>query len=185
MTHTRRLLFLGLVLVGSQLSTGCYLGYTNRPVLFPNVAITPVRPYGTGCGPAGCYREFGPGECGGALFPGRLAGVGGPAVAGPVYDAPVGYNPAGCTDCGGGIPLAAGYGGAPIAVSPNVPQPGVPVYPPGEVPVYPHGSVPMQMPGGTSYGVPYDSGIVPTLKPPAGSVPLQMPTEVKKVSATK
>jgi hypothetical protein len=181
MTHLRRLLFLGLSLVGSQLSTGCYLGYTNRPVLFPNIAITPARPVlGTGggvCGPS-CYREFGGGAgCGGSLFPGPLAG----GVSGPVYDAPgvvydgpayggaYGGGVPGCTNCGGGIPIASGYGGPPIAGTPGVP-------------VVPSGGVPMQMPGGANSGIPFDSGAVPTVTPPGGSVPLQMPNEVKKLA---
>lgn len=185
MTHSRRLLFLGLVLVASQFSTGCYLGYTNRPVLFPNVAITPARPVlatGGGCGPS-CYREFGGSGCGGSLFAGRPAGGG---VGGPVYDAPAvvydgpasgysggmpGYSGGmpGCTNCGSGVPIASGYGGPPIAGTPGVP-------------VVPSGWVPMQMPGGGNSGIPFDSGAVPTVKPPGGSVPLQMPNEVKKIA---
>ncbi len=184
MTLFRRWLFLGLILLGTQLSAGCYLGYTNRPVLFPNVAVTPavVRPgAAAGCGPS-CYREFGPSGCGGSLFAGSGAGFGSgaaPVVNGPVYDAPVatvppygGYGmpvygggftaPAptpGCAGCaanaGGysGIPIAGSVGGPPIAVSPA---------------------------GGPIHGVPYDSGTVPTLKPPVGSIPLQMPSEVKE-----
>lgn len=170
MTHLRRLLFLGLLLLGCPLSTGCYLGYTNRPVLFPNVAITPARPvYGTGGGGCGscCYREFGTGAgYGGSLFAGAYAG----GVSGPVYDAPVygdgmpayGGGVPGCTNCGGGVPIANGYGGAPIAGTP-----GVQVMPTG---------------GGPIQGIPFDSGAVPTVKPPGGSVPLQMPNEVKKVA---
>jgi hypothetical protein len=176
-TVCRRLLF-GLVLLGTQLSAGCYLGYTNRPVVFPGVAYAPayaragvVNPC-LPCGPT-CYREFGPAGCGGSLFPGQYAGygvAGPPAVSGPVTDAaPIGYDvpvygsgyPAaagtpGCVGCGagGGIPIAGTPGGPPIAVTPPA--------------------------GGPVYGVPFDSGAVPTLKPPPGSVPLQMPNEVKE-----
>lgn len=198
MTHLRRLIFLGLVLLGSQLSAGCYLGYTNRAVLFPNVALTPAyaRPGaagGAGCGPS-CYREFGPGSgaCGGSLFAGPLAGgslAGGPVVTGPVYDAPVtmmppagfpvgyappaGYAQPGCTSCGTGgsyplggmpIPIASGPGGPPIATSPPSGY-----MQPGFVPT-----------GWPTHVGPFDSGIVPTVKPPVGSVPLQMPSEVKE-----
>lgn len=190
MARLKRLLFLGFALAASQLSTGCYLGYTNRPILFPKIAVTPARPIlagggACGCG-AGCYREFGPSGCGGSLFPGRFDGGG---VSGPVYDAPVGYDgygggflvsgggQPGCATCGGGggIPIASGYGGPPIAVTPGGQYPGVPVVP--------SGGVPTQMPGGPIQGVPYDSGLVPTVKPPAGgSVPLQMPNEVKKIA---
>jgi hypothetical protein len=177
MMQFRRWLFLGLILLGTQLSAGCYLGYTNRPVLFPNVALTPAvaRPGSPcGCGPT-CYREFGPSGCGGSLFAGSGAGAA-PVVTGPVYDAPVSVLPPyggpaygggypapaptpGCVGCaanhGGfsGIPIAGSVGGPPIAVSPA---------------------------GGPIYGVPYDSGAVPTLKPPGGSIPLQMPNEVKE-----
>lgn len=185
MTTFRRWLFLGLVLLGAQLSAGCYLGYTNRPVLFPGVALTPAyaRPGVSGpCGP-NCYREFGGGgACGGSLFAGRGGGqyagygaAGAPVVTGPVYDAgPMGYDvpvyggsypvptgTPGCVGCGagggvtyGGIPIAGGPGGPPIAVTPPA--------------------------GGPLYGVPFDSGTVPTLKPPPGSVPLQMPAEMKE-----
>ena len=196
MMPIRRWLFLGLVLLGTQLSAGCYLGYTSRPVLFPNVALTPavVRPgAAAGCGPS-CYREFGPSGCGGSLFAGSGAA---PVVAGPVYDAPVGfpttfggYDPSGfgggylppvyggghsapvygggvsvpgptpgCLGCaanGGGysgIPIAGSVGGPPIAVSPA---------------------------GGPIHGIPADSGMVPTVRPPSGSIPLQMPGEVKE-----
>lgn len=177
MTAIRHWLFLGLVLLGTQLSAGCYLGYTNRPVLFPGVALSPAyaRPgVGNPCGPS-CYREFGGGgACGGSLFAG-YGGTAMPAVGGPVYDAgPTGYNvpgygggypvPAGtpgCVGCGagagvpfGGIPIAGTPGGPPIAVTPPA--------------------------GGPLYGIPYDSGTVPTLKPPPGSIPLQMPAEVKE-----
>jgi hypothetical protein len=198
MIQLRRLIFLGLVLLGSQLSAGCYLGYTNRAVLFPNLALSPAyaRPGtagGYGCGPS-CYREFGPGSgaCGGSLLGGPFAGgpiAGGPVVTGPVYDAPVtvlppagvpvgfGYGPAvgtpGCTSCGTGgsypvggapIPIASGPGGPPIATSPPSGY-----MPPGFVPT-----------GGPIHVGPFDSGIVPTVKPPVGSVPLQMPNEVKE-----
>lgn len=180
MSQIRRSLFLGVILLGTQLSTGCYLGYTSRPVLFPNVALSPAvaRPGTavTGCGPS-CYREFGSSGCGGSLFGGPAAGTG-PVVTGPVYDAPVTVLPpyypgipvygtgftapaptAGCAGCatnaGGyeGVPIAGSVGGPPIAVSPA---------------------------GGSIHGVPYDSGAVPTLKPPGGSIPLQMPNEVKE-----
>jgi hypothetical protein len=200
MTRFRRWLLLGLILLGSQFSAGCYLGYTNRPILFPSVALSPsyVRPGGAaGCGPS-CYREFGPSGCGGSLLGGPVGYgyAGAPVVAGPVYDGPVintmpvggydlpvygsysapiyggGYSaPAptpGCVGCGanaahsgipfagttGGIPIAGTTGGPPIAVSPPA--------------------------GGPIHGVPYDSGAVPTLKPPPGSIPLQMPNEVKE-----
>jgi hypothetical protein len=204
MTRLRRWMFLGLVLLGSQLSAGCYLGYTNRAVLFPNVALSPAYARagtagGYGCGPS-CYREFGPGSgaCGGSLLGGPFAG--GPVVTGPVCDAPVtvlppagmpvsygppvGYGPPtgtpGCTSCGTGgsyplggmpIPIASGPGGPPIATSP---PPGY--MQPGFVPT-----------GGPIHVGPFDSGIVPTVKPPLGSVPLQMPSEVKeskKIAAT-
>lgn len=181
MAHIKRLLFLGLLLA-CPLSTGCYLGYTNRPVLFPNIAITPARPVlGAGggvCGPS-CYREFGTGAgCGGSLFAGPFAG----GVSGPVYDVPAvvydgpayggaGYGGGvpGCTNCGGGVPIATGYGGPPIAGTPGVQ-------------LLPSGGVPMPMPGGGNSGIPFDSGTVPTVKTPGGSVPLQMPNEVKKIA---
>lgn len=158
MTHVRRWLFLGLVLLGTQLSTGCYLGYTNRPVLFPGIALSPAyaRPgVGVGCGPT-CYREFGGGP----------ALTNGPVVTGPVYDggyptmAPApGPGCAGCTSQypPGAVPIAGAPGGPPIAMS----------------------SGGTMVPAGW---VPFDSGTVtiPTVKPPAGSVPLQMPSEVKE-----
>lgn len=162
MTQFRRWLLLIPLLVGTQLSTGCYLGLTSRPVLFPNVALSPayVRPGGVSGGPCApaCYRPFGDGP---SLLGGAGYGGGVPVVSGPVYDAP----PAGCTTCGSGhgIPIAGGPGGPPIAVSPPV--------------MIPSGGVP----GGPIYGVPFDSGtVVPTVKPPVGSVPLQMPSEVKE-----
>ena len=230
MTQFPRLLFLGLVLLGSQLSAGCYLGYTNRPILFPNVAITPTRPLLSG-------------GCGGSLFPGRFAGgYAGPGVSGPVCDSPItmsspisyapsfgapfGYDTSGyggnfgggtpgCTNCGSGgngipigsshggygVPMGSGYGGygvpmgpgyggtpfggnggygvpiqggpggPPIAVSPHGPPTGYPLVPAGG------GGPP---PAGPVQGVPFDSSLVPTVKPPAGSIPLQMPNEVKE-----
>ena len=91
-----------------------------------------------------------------------------PVVSGPVYNA----APAGCTTCGSGdgipvggapIPIGTFPGGPPIATTPPV--------------VVPSGWVPG---GGPNYGVPFDSGTVPTVKPPAGSVPLQMPSEMKE-----
>ncbi len=226
MTHFRRTLFVGLILLGASLSVGCHLGITNRPALFPNIAYSPSYARaggygagyggagGNGCGPAGCYREFGPNAgCGGWLFRGPNSaygygyggqGYGGPGsggsptVTGPVYDAPVtmmpssggydlpvyggGYStPAptpGCAGCGAsgggmsGIPIAGTVGGPPIAVSPAG----------GGMPSGPYyGGVPNVVPGGGPvHGVPYDSGAVPTLKPPPGSIPLQMPSEMKE-----
>ncbi len=221
MTHFRRHLFVALTLLGASLSVGCHLGITNRPALFPNVAYSPVYAraggYGPGsvggCGPAGCYREFGPNAgCGGWLFSGpnsRYAAGGSgsgapsyaaaPAVTGPLYDMPVtmmpshggydmpmsggGYSAptpvstAGCAGCGAnsgggmsGIPIAGATGGPPIAVSPPGGMTGGTMY-----------GVPHVMPGGGPvHGVPYDSGMVPTLKPPPGSIPLQMPSEMKE-----
>jgi len=166
MTHVRRWLFLGLVLLGTQLSAGCYLGLTSRPVLFPNVALTPAipRPAGVGCGPA-CYREFG--------GPSLLSG---PAVTGPVYDAaPMGY---------GGMP--AGYGGGYSTPTPGCAGCSSSQYPMSGVPIA--GTFGGPLIAGTpgtlvpTGAVPFDSGTVtfPTVKPPAGSIPLQMPSEVKE-----
>jgi hypothetical protein len=192
MTHIRRWFFLPVVLCGTQLLVGCYLGYTNRPVLFPNVALAPAyaRPgAGYSCGTS-CYREFGPSGCGGSLLFGPPAGFG-PVVSGPVYDAPIAVTPGypllpayghdvplsggylppgvttpGCTNCGQG-------GGQPPA---GIPIAGLP----GGPPIATSGST-YPPPAGPVHGVPYDSGmIVPTVKPPSGSVPLQMPSEVKE-----
>ncbi len=184
MTALRRWFFLGLVLLGTQLSSGCYLGLTNRPVLFPGVALSPAYAHpGAGnpcaaCGPT-CYREFGGGGCGGSLFTGSSAGygpAGAPVVSGPVYDGgPIGYGGAfpgptgvpGCVGCGAGVGVPVGgipVGAIPIAVGPG----GPPIA--GTPPVG----------GGPIHGIPFDSGTVPTLKPPPGSVPLQMPSEVKE-----
>lgn len=174
MTRSRRLLLLGLIFVGTQL-TGCYC---YRPYLFPRLQL---------CGQ---------GECGTApLFP-RLAGAfpvasgiihGGP-VAGPVYTAPAGggyggygYDP-GCVGCnsGGGIPIAdAGhvYHGTPIATSPGV------VGPPSTPLGFPGGSIPMTMPGGASAGgVPFDSALnPPTVNPPMASKKVDVPADGKKI----
>lgn len=171
MTRSHRLLLLGLILVGTQL-TGCYC---YRPY-FPRLQL---------CGQ---------GECGTApVFP-RLAGAfpvasgvihGGP-VAGPVYNAPVGgygYDP-GCVGCNaaGGIPIAdAGhmYRGAPIATTPGFGgQPSTPLG-------FPAGSIPMNMPGGTSSvgGIPFDSALnPPTVNPPA-SKKLDLPADGRKIVA--
>jgi hypothetical protein len=67
MNVSRRLAFIGLLLIVSQLATGCYC---QRPYLFPRLQTCS----GVGCGP---------------LFP-RLAniGYGGPVIGGPVHDAP-------------------------------------------------------------------------------------------------
>lgn len=184
----RRWMFLGLVLLGTQLSTGCYLGYTSRPVLFPNVALTPavVRPgAAAGCGPS-CYREFGPSGCGGSLFAG--AGVA-PVVTGPVYDAPVGFP----TTFGGYDPsnYGGGYSAPVYGGGYSVPGPtpgcvgcaanggggfsGIPIA--GSVGGPPIAVSPA---GGPIHGIPADSGTVPTVRPPSGSIPLQMPGEVKE-----
>ena len=155
MTHVRRWLFLGLVLLGTQLSAGCYLGLTNRTVRCPAGVAVRRLCHKPGCGTS-CYREFG----GPAL-------LSGPAVTGPVYG---GGNPAmapnpGCVGCtsqypAGAVPIAGTTGGPPIAMS----------------------SGGMLVPSGW---VPYDSGTVtiPTVKPPAGSIPLPMPNEAKKIVA--
>lgn len=157
MTHVRRWLFLGLVLLGTQLSAGCYLGYTNRPVLFPGIACGPKI-----CGAPACAAPT-CGTCCYHPFGGGPSLLGGPAVAGPVYDAgyPAAAPTPGCVGCSsqyptGGIPIAGSVGGAPIAGTPGAMVP--------------------------SGWVPFDSGTVttPTVKPPAGSVPLQMPSEMKE-----
>lgn len=188
MTRLRRWLLLVPLLVGTQLSTGCYLGLTSRPVLFPNVALSPayVRPgggLGNPCGPS-CYREGGPTACGGSLLGGPAFGAMGPVVGGPVYDAapiavsgPPGYDVPvyggaypvpGCTSCGGGQTVP--YGAAPVSSGYPIPIAGVPGGPP----------IAVSPAGGPIHGVPYDSGMIPTVKPPVGSIPLQMPSEVKE-----
>jgi hypothetical protein len=190
MTRFRRWLLLVPLLVGTQLSTGCYLGLTSRPVLFPNVALSPavVRPgvgYNTPCGPA-CYRPFGdgPSVLGGPGYGGGVPVVGGPvydaapiAVSGPHgYDVPIyggSYPVPGCTSCGGGPAVPHGavqYGPAPVVSGYPIPIAGAPGGPP----------IAVSPAGGPIHGIPFDSGMVPTVKPPVGSVPLQMPSEVKE-----
>lgn len=160
MTPSRRLLLLGLILVGTQL-TGCYCC---RP-FFPRLQL---------CGS---------GPCGAAVFP-RVSGPY-PVAAGGVPVGPVatgGYD-AGCVGCGpaGGIPIAdAGqvYHGPPIATTPA--PAGSPSTPLG----FPGGSIPMNMPGGgVSYGgIPFDSALnPPTVTPPTAAKKADVPADGKKI----
>lgn len=157
MTPSRRLLLLGLIFVGTQL-TGCYCC---RPYLFPRLQL---------CGQ---------GPCGAApVYPVAAGGV----AVGPVVASTGGYNP-GCVGCGsaGGIPIAdAGqvYHGAPIATTPA--PAGAPSTPLG----FPGGSVPMNMPGGgVSYGgIPFDSALnPPTVTPPTAAKKLDVPADGRKI----
>jgi hypothetical protein len=165
MTPSRRLLLLGLILVGTQL-TGCYCC---RP-LFPRLPL---------CGQGAC--------CTGSVFP-RLAGAypvaAGGVPVGPVAVSTGGYDP-GCVGCGsgGGIPIAdAGqvYHGAPIATTPAPAG-----SPPTSTPLgFPGGSVPMNMPGGgVSYGgIPFDSALnTPTVTPPTAAKKLDVPADGRKI----
>jgi hypothetical protein len=192
MIHVRRGLFVGLLLLASQLSTGCYLGLTTRPVLFPSVAVTPTRPLlGGGC----CGSLLG-GPLAGAPAAGPGYGYGGPVHDAPIaVSSPVGYDhlpdygggAPGCTTCNSGGPVVAGHPGIPIAGT--VGGPPIAVSPPG-------GTVVPAMPAGPTYGphafptgptpggvTPFDSSLVPTVTPPTNSVPLQMPKE--KTSESK
>jgi hypothetical protein len=140
MTRLRQLSFVGLVLLGTQLSIGCCI---NRPV-FP-------RAYNAIVGPGSC--------CFTPIFGHPVSGApvgAAPIITGPIYDAP---TAAPCTTCGNGaagIPIASQpYTSAPIVVS----KPGT--LPPVTT------TVPGIMPGTTSSGIPHDSLlIVPTVKPP-------------------
>ncbi len=207
MIRIRKLLYLSLVLLGTQLSTGCYLGLTNRTVLFPGIAY----PAGQGLVNAGSGCCYGSGSgCGTSLLNGPAitggCGYSAPAYAGPVHGGasyagpvyggasyaspmsggyaapmygPIEYAPSvgpgydahhgggggagaggpGCAGCGGGVPIAGVVGGPPIAVSPPTGG-GAPIMPAGG------GGIPQVMPSGPISGVPFDSGIVPTVKAP-------------------
>jgi hypothetical protein len=127
MTRSHRLLLLGLIFVGTQL-TGCYC---YRPYLFPRLQLC-----GQGtCGTAPVFPRLAGAfpVASGIVHGGPVAAsVGGP-IGGPVYDAPAGgvyggygYDPTGCVGCGtagGGIPIADGsqvYRGATIATTPGL-----------------------------------------------------------------
>jgi hypothetical protein len=159
MTRYRRWLFVGLTVVGSQIAAGCCY---NRPVLFPR-----LNPCVGGCGP---------------IFP-RLAAVPGPVVSGPVYDAPVYGGPPPCVGCGG----HDGGFGVPIASTPPVvygPPPGAPG---GTVAPPPSFSVPMNMPGAAApvgAGIPFDSALAPTVRPPTGAARADAPPDSKKLMLT-
>jgi hypothetical protein len=174
MIVSRRLLLLGLIALGSQLATGCYC---SRPILFPRLPL--------------CAN----GACNGPVFP-RLAAavtppIAGPVVSGPVYDAPIshgfgyggpvyggaGIGDPGCTACGhggAGIPLATvPFSGGPIAGTTYAPQPYggqpynfQPYGQPGAAGPNPNFAVPMNMPSASTGGIPFDSSLAPTVKPP-------------------
>lgn len=165
MNVSRRIVLFGLILVGSQLASGCYC---YRPLVFPRLQS---------CATGGC----------GPVFP-RLAGAiappvyGGPSVGGPVYDAPISHGgpvygggpvfgggpvgEMGCTNCSQGIPLAsAPFSGGPIAGTSYIVPPNMVA--PGGSASMPNGAIPMVMPGASTSGVPFDSSLVtPTVKPP-------------------
>ncbi len=171
MRSTRRILLLCSAALLSQLGTGCYLGLTSRTVLFPQAAAFNSSLLGVGPNAA-------PNACGGSLLGGAPA-VAGPVYAGapsygiPSYGVPVYSDPGygygggapmsgGCSGCSqsqggdfhGGVPIAS-YGGAPTVLVKSNNLPAVPMAGPG---------VPMMMPSG---GVPHDSSLVGTVKPPA------------------
>lgn len=178
MTVSRRLLLVGLIATGSQLAGGCYC---NRPYLFPRLHL---------CGQ---------GACGGPVFP-RLAAavappIAGPVVTGPVYDAPLSVAPApvyggpipggdpNCVTCGvggTGIPLGSvPFTGVPIAGTSFAP-PIVHTAPP--VGATPPPTAPATMPSASTNGIPFDSSLAPTVKPPAMNVRnLDNPPDSKKL----
>jgi hypothetical protein len=187
MAVSRRLLLLGFAVVGFQLLPGCYC---YRP-FFPRLQW---------CGAGGCNTPL----------LSRLAApaggpVGGPVVSGPVYDAPVydapvysGHGYAGpsygvpvsggvydagphCSNCG---PTGAGVG-LPIATTPPFGS-GIPIgIPVQSTPITTTPGVPMAMPStppsAMRNGIPYDSSLAPTVKPPTGGGKLDSLTDSRKI----
>ena len=138
MTRLRQVSFVGLVLLGTQLTIGCCI---NRPV-FP-------RAYNAVVGTGACFTP---------IFSRPLVATpvaAAPIITGPIYDAPMA---APCANCG------TGTAGIPMATIPHASAPIV-VSKPGSLPPVTT-TVPGVMQGPTS-GIPHDSSlIVPTVKPP-------------------
>ena len=171
MFATRRLLLLGLIVIGSQIATGCCY---YRPIL-PNLRY---------CGPGAPLLNR-------PLLAPAVSGpvYSGPVVSGPVYDSgysgvpvsgPV-YGGGTCSTCSnggyGGIPIASAPSGVPIAATqPGYGYPTYPAYPTtGTAPagyVNPNASIPLPMPSAMPGGVPFDSSLAPTVKPPVGTNPV-------------
>ena len=185
MFATRRLLLLGLIVLGSQIATGCcyyrpilpslrYCGpgapLLNRPLLAP--AVSGPAYSGPVTGPV-CDIGYSGAPTSGSMP--TYGGYSGVPISGPAYGS------GGCTSCGGGgfggIPIASAPSGIPIAATqPGSGYPTYPTYPmTGAAPagyVNPNASVPLHMPSAMPGGVPFDSSLAPTVKPPVGTSPV-------------